>query len=71
MKRGRWSTFAALRREYAGQPEIEVIWDRRQAADRRGRAQPVLTERRLEERRRAAPASWTAAHHVIVPVRRD
>lgn len=68
VKRGRWGTFATFSREYGGLPEVEVIWDRRTTGDRRQTSQAVLTEHRVDERRRPAPASWTVGHHVMVSV---
>jgi len=68
VKRGRLSTFTTLQAEFAHLPEVQVIWDRRHAPDRRRLARPVAAEHRAGERRRPAPASWTASHHVMVPV---
>ena len=69
VKRGRLSTFRTLQAEFADQPGVQVIWDRRQEPDRRLDALPVPAERRTEERRRPAPESWTASHHVMLPSR--
>jgi hypothetical protein len=68
VKRGRWRTYTAFNLEYGDHPEVDVIWDRRRTIDRRQAEQPTPTEHRVGERRRPAPASWTASHHVIVSV---
>ena len=56
---------AQLAREFAGDPEVEVVLDRRRGERRRGEA-PCALERRRSERRSDEP--WSV--HLSQPFRR-
>jgi len=64
VKRGALSTFRFLEQSCKDIAELRVIWDRR-SADRRGDVESVVGDRRVGDRRRPAPHSWTAADHVL------
>ncbi len=57
--RAHTDVFGTLQEHFAGDPDVQVIWDRR-IADRRTTRQPGTAERRLGERRGPPPATWTA-----------
>ncbi len=49
--RSRIATFARLREQFSGEPNVRVMWDRR-AQERRERTNDRVSERRTQERRR-------------------
>lgn len=51
MRRGRFLTYELLRRTFGGDPNIEIIWDRRRPVDTPASGAPV-------ERRGRPPAEW-------------
>src|SRR5204862_7448830 len=64
VRRGEQECFERLRRDFAMDPSIRVIWDRRVAARRRQR-RPVANDRRQDDRRAAPADSWTALGFVV------
>ena len=66
VRRGQFSTFKMLSDQFADDPEVRVIWDRRQGTDRRHQARPTPAERRREERRRPPNTSWTLLGYMVV-----
>jgi hypothetical protein len=65
VKRSALWTFRCLEQSCKDIADLRVIWDRRRGQDRRSDGEDVATERRAEDRRRAAPLSWTAAGHLL------
>jgi len=70
IERGHFETFATAAAVLRDVPDVRVMWDRREAT-RRGHAREALDEqrrheRRVGERRRQPPTSWTETHCVVV-----
>jgi hypothetical protein len=53
VRRGRFLTYELLRRNFAGDPDIEIIWDRRRPMD-----MLALASAAPVERRRRSPVEW-------------
>ena len=64
VRRGEEECFERLRGDFALDPSVRVIWDRRVATRRRQR-RPVPNDRRQDDRRAAPPDSWTALGFVV------
>ncbi|PYM60150.1 MAG: hypothetical protein DMD79_16360 [Candidatus Rokuibacteriota bacterium] len=64
VRRGEEECFERLHRDFALDPSVRVIWDRRVATRRRQR-RPVPNDRRQDDRRAAPPDSWTALGFVV------
>ena len=64
VRRGERECFERLTQEFATDPSVRVIWDRRVARRRRLRS-PVATEERRGERRALLAESWTALGCVV------
>ena len=52
VRRGRYVIFEQLRRTFGGDPNVEIIWDRRRGE----RAE--LTQAQIDERRARPPVEW-------------
>jgi hypothetical protein len=52
VRRGRFLTYELLRRTFGGDPNVEIIWDRRRAAD------PVEDGGPTTDRRGRPPEQW-------------
>jgi hypothetical protein len=66
VRRGDTDVFRRLVAQFQHQPEVTVIWDRRES-DRRATPDDVAVERRRADRRLAPPADWTAARFILAP----
>lgn len=51
VRRGRFLTYELLRRTFGGDPNVEIVWDRRRGAT-------ALTESRASDRRGRPPEQW-------------
>ena len=65
VKKGALSTFRFLEQSCKDIAGLRVVWDRRLGPDRRSDANKLTSDRRMEDRRRQLPHSWTAADHVL------
>ena len=66
VKRGAHSAFRFLEQSCKDVAGLRVIWDRRRGRqDQQGDMNLGAGDRRVENRRRPAPHSWTAADHVL------
>lgn len=65
VKRGALSTFRFLEQSCKEIAGLRVVWDRRRGPDRRAECNSTAEDRRLDDRRRTVPHSWTAADHVL------
>lgn len=70
VKRGEFSTFRMLSDQFAADPEVHIIWDRRTRQDRRSLARPVPTDARQQQRRRGPDALWATMGYTIVNISR-
>ena len=68
VKRGRLNTFRMLSRQFAEVQDIQVIWDRRTGVDRRERSEPVVSDRRAQERRNARDRRGPGEEYVVASV---
>ena len=68
VKRGRLNTFRMLSEQFADVQDIQIIWDRRSGADRRGRSEQVVSDRRAQERRNAHDRHGPGEEYVVVSV---
>ena len=57
VRRGDEKLYGTLQRQFEGEAEVHVMWDRRRA-ERRARGAPVGPDRRGGDRRGLPPASW-------------
>jgi hypothetical protein len=69
VKRGRFNTFKMLEEQFAGVPDVQVVWERRAPRDRRERAGQVPAERRGgEQRRRSSEQFSPVLDYMVVNV---
>jgi hypothetical protein len=63
----RWKTerFGALARAFAGEPEVTIVWDRRQSDRRRDPGAGEMDRRAGRDRRRAPPSTWTSMDFLV------
>jgi hypothetical protein len=66
VRRGHFATYELLTRTFSGDPNVQIIWDRRmgerrQTADGRDHAQ----RRSLTDRRRVPPMQWGQMNYLI------
>ena len=70
VRRGCLDTFERLRKMFADDPEIEVVWDRRmgdrRAGERRRGPRPDSRDRRRSDRRGVVSHSWVSLDFVVV-----
>jgi hypothetical protein len=64
VRRGRFLTYELLRRTFGGDPNIEIIWDRRRAAD----TQPL--DANVADRRGRPPVEWDRLDYIFTSGRR-
>jgi len=67
VRRGCQERFEQLREVFSDE-DVEVLWDRR-ADDRRHQEGEVPLDRRVRDRRRPPPRSWTALDFIVIPDR--
>jgi hypothetical protein len=67
VRRGCQERFEQLSQVFLGE-EVTVLWDRR-AGDRRNHEGDVSLDRRVRDRRRPPPRSWTALDFIVSPDR--
>ncbi len=65
VRRGHFATYELLTRTFAGDPSVQIVWDRRmrerrQAVDRLGNG-----DRRRSDRRRPPPMQWGQLNYMI------
>ena len=65
VKRSALWTYRCLEQSCKDIADLRVIWDRRRGQDRRSDPGTEPADRRVEDRRRPVPHSWTAAGHLL------
>lgn len=65
VRRGRFLTYELLRRTFGGDPNIEIIWDRRRPTDSLANAADAPVERRGRP-----PAEWDRLDYLFTSGRR-
>ena len=69
VRRGCTETRNRLKEVFAGDPDVQIIWDRRHGERRRSTRQPAPAggpQRRQTDRRRPAPDTWTALDFILI-----
>jgi hypothetical protein len=65
VRRGHFATYELLTRTFAGDPSVQIIWDRR-VGDRRQSADNLSgSDRRRTDRRRVPPSQWGQMNYMI------
>jgi hypothetical protein len=64
VRRGHFATFELLTRTFAGDPSVQIIWDRR-IGERRVAEDAHGDERRHSDRRRVPPSQWGQLNYMI------
>lgn len=67
VRRGCPDRFEQLSQVFAGE-KVRVLWDRR-AGERRRQEGGLPLDRRVRDRRRPPPRSWTALDFIVIPDR--
>jgi hypothetical protein len=67
VRRGHFATFELLTRTFAGDPSVQVIWDRRMGDRRQASHGCDKGERRQGERRRMPHTRWEQLNYIIAP----
>jgi hypothetical protein len=65
VRRGHFATFELLTRTFAGDPSVQIIWDRRVAERRRSTDRAGAGDRRRSDRRREPPPQWGQMNYMI------
>lgn len=65
VRRGHFATFELLTRTFAGDPSVQIIWDRRMGERRQAEGGPGNGERRRSDRRRVPPMQWGQLNYMI------
>jgi hypothetical protein len=66
VRRGHFATFELLTRTFAGDPSVQIVWDRRMGERRRSTAGPGDAERRgSADRRRVPPLQWGQLNYMV------
>jgi hypothetical protein len=66
VRRGHFATYELLTRTFAGQPNVQIIWDRRMGERRQSTLMPAGGDRRQYDRRRKQ-THWGPLNYTIVP----
>ena len=68
VRRGHFATFELLTRTFAGDPGVQIIWDRRMGERRQSAGGPGQQDRRAgTDRRRVPPTEWSQLHYMFAP----
>jgi hypothetical protein len=65
VRRGHFATFELLTRTFAGDPSVQIIWDRRMGERRRTVGERGENDRRRRDRRRVPSSSWNHLDYII------
>jgi hypothetical protein len=72
VRRGHFATFELLCRTFSGDPDVQIIWDRRMRERRQVADGPGDGDRRRgRERRRVPPSQWAQLNYMFAPERSD
>jgi hypothetical protein len=67
VRRGHFATFELLTRTFAGDPDVQIIWDRRMGERRQSARGAEQHDRREgKDRRRAPPTQWSQLNYMFV-----
>ena len=65
VRRGHFATFELLTRTFAGDPSVQIVWDRRTSDRRKAAVGPDNGERRRSDRRSPPPTEWGQLNYMI------
>lgn len=65
VRRGHFATYELLTRTFAGDPTVQVIWDRRLGERRQAPQRSGADERRRTDRRRVARTLWGPLDYMV------
>jgi hypothetical protein len=65
VRRGHFATYELLTRTFAGDPTVQLMWDRRMGERRQGVARTASDDRRRSDRRRMPPLQWGQLNYMI------
>jgi hypothetical protein len=65
VRRGHFATYELLTRTFAGDPTVQIVWDRRMAERRQSVARTGSDDRRRSDRRRTPPMQWGQLNYMI------
>jgi hypothetical protein len=66
VRRGHFATFELLTRTFAGDPSVQIIWDRRTGERRQSGNRTVGSEWRRGDRRRVPPLQWDQMNYMMI-----
>ena len=66
VRRGHFATFELLTRTFAGDPDVQIIWDRRMGERRQSGGGAEQQDRRGgKDRRRVPPTQWSQLNYMF------
>jgi hypothetical protein len=65
VRRGHFATYELLTRTFAGDPSVQIMWDRRMSERRQSANRVSSDERRRSDRRRTPPMQWGQLNYMI------
>lgn len=65
VRRGHFATFELLTRTFAGDPSVQIVWDRRMGERRQSAGDSAPRNRRRSDRRRVPPPQWGQMNYMI------
>jgi len=65
VRRGHFAAFELLTRTFAGDPSVQIIWDRRMGERRQSVNRVGADERRRSDRRCTPPPEWGQLNYMI------
>ena len=65
VRRGHFATYELLTRTFAGDPTVQIMWDRRVGERRQSVDRPGSGDRRRSDRRRRPPMQWGQLNYMI------
>lgn len=65
VRRGHFATFELLTRTFAGDPDVQIIWDRRMGERRQSAGTAEQDRRGGKDRRRVPPTQWSQLNYMF------
>ena len=65
VRRGHFATYELLTRTFAGDPTVQIMWDRRMGERRQSIYRLDSSDRRRSDRRRTPPMQWGQLNYMI------
>ena len=72
VRRGHFATFELLTRTFAGDPDVQIIWDRRMGDGRQSAGAPDQQDHSGDkDRRRVPPTQWSQLNYMFAQESKD